>query len=157
VRGRSSDIAPVNGGRYAVSDVIPPLRDGRRAELLDGGEREHADGRVGLGGGSEGSEAGLGDKARPREGVAHFLALRRSCSCACRLVAVASEGIAEGVEEARAWSVLDSGLCCVVQAQNEAQRLTHALHEEKQRADAAEARADKLVSWLLAPPAKKTG
>lgn len=33
-----------------------------------------------------------------------------------------------------------------VQAQNESQRLTHALREEKQRADTAEARADKLVS-----------
>lgn len=32
------------------------------------------------------------------------------------------------------------------QAQNEAQRLTQALHDEKRRADAAEARADKLVS-----------
>ncbi len=45
-------------------------------------------------------------------------------------------------------------LCRAAQAQNEAQRLTHALHEEKQRADAAEARADKLVSWRLGPSGK---
>ena len=60
----------------------------------------------------------------------------RACCAACPVCVAPRAAVSEVVFHA-------------AQAQHEAQRLTQALHEEKQRADVAEARADKLVSWPL--------